>query len=180
MRGISRAGTDANVGHERTGWAPPRCVSARLLEMRRGSGSSSAGHDTDVEPGRIAGELLHDPCAGARRRLGQAIDRLDDLRPRRGRVPARVAIDFGLEGCVAAQLGPDLEPEERARQLAVELVGEVLGLVVGVRPEPFALVGAELPDPPVLEHREHAEQERHGGDGELGAGRTAEREGIGT
>ena len=78
---------------------------------------------------------------------------------------------------VAAQLGVDLEPEERSRQLPVEVLGEVLGLVVGVRPEPFALVGAELPDPSVLEDREQPEQERHGGDGELGAGRTAAQEG---
>ena len=75
----------------------------------------------------------------------QAIDRLDEIGARGAGVPALVALRIRL---VAPDVGPDLQPEERARQLAIEIVGERVGAAMQVRPGPVALVGTQLPDPP--------------------------------
>jgi hypothetical protein len=105
----------------------------RLLEMHAHRLELGRPGD-DLEPGRVAAEPLDRPGARLGGRLAEAVDGLHQLGPRRRRVPAGITVDFRFERGVSPQLGTDLQPEEGAGQLAVELLGEALGLIVSVRP----------------------------------------------
>src|SRR5688500_8984949 len=52
----------------------------------------------------------------------------------------------------------DLQPEVRAGQFAVELLGKVLDARPQARPHPIPLVRADLPEPPPLQGAQHEQE----------------------
>ena len=102
--GSASAGTSADaVGTAGRGPSPCSRVSRACCEL--GAHRLELGRPLHgLEPRRLAVEPLHQPGALLGRRLADAIDRLDQLGPRRRRVPPRVAVDVGFERRVAPQL----------------------------------------------------------------------------